>query len=156
MDSQIWGPYFWFTLHTITLAYPEKPSYEDRRHFHDFFLSLQYILPCKLCRQHYQQHLREYPVSAHLDSKESLVKWCFFLHNKVNYSLGKPHFSYEEFRDKYMRIYSPTIIQKVINKENIKKYHKFKLFILVILLGLVLGYIFYRYQKRQGTKYFFR
>ena len=87
MDSQI-GVLFWFTLHTITLAYPEKPSYEDQRHFHDFFLTLQYILPCKLCRQHYQQHLREYPVSSHLDSKESLVKWCFFLHNKVNYSLG--------------------------------------------------------------------
>ena len=110
MDSQIWGPYFWFTLHTITLAYPEKPTYIDRRHFHDFFLSLQHILPCQLCREHYKQHLQEYPVSAHLDSKESLVKWCFFLHNKVNFSLGKPNFSYEEFREKYMRIYVHMIV----------------------------------------------
>jgi hypothetical protein len=156
MDSQIWGPYFWFTLHTITLAYPEKPNYQDRRHYHDFFLSLQFILPCQLCRQHYQQHLRDYPVSVHLDSKESLVKWCFYLHNKVNLSLKKPEFTYEQFRDKYMRIYSPTIIQKVINQEHIKKYHKFKIMFLVLLLAIVFGIIYYRYRNRHATKYFFR
>ena len=156
MDSQIWGPYFWFTLHTITLAYPEIPNYQDRRHYHDFFHSLQFILPCQLCQLHYQQHLKEYPVSAHLDSKESLVKWCFFLHNKVNISLGKPEFTYQQFRDKYMRIYSPTIIQKVINKEHIKKYHKFKIIFLIFLLVSVFGIIYYQYRKRAAVKYFFR
>lgn len=156
MDSQIWGPYFWFTLHTITLAYPEKPTYIDRRHFHEFFLSLQNILPCQLCREHYKQHLQEYPVSAHLDSKESLVKWCFFLHNKVNFSLSKPNFSYEEFREKYMRIYAPSIIQKVINKEHIKKYYKFKVFFIILLLIIVFSIIFYYYRKRLATKFFFR
>ena len=124
MDSKIWGPYFWFTLHTITLAYPDNPSYQDRRQYSEFFVSLQNILPCNLCRQHYKDHLRDSPVSIHLDSKEDLVKWCFNLHNRVNQSLGKPNFSYDEFRDKYRKIYSPTIIEKIVNPDNINRYKK--------------------------------
>ena len=41
MDAKIWGPYFWFTLHTITLSYPDKPTYENKRHYNDFFINLQ-------------------------------------------------------------------------------------------------------------------
>ena len=37
MDNKIWGPYFWFTLHTITLAYPDNPNYITKRHYNDFF-----------------------------------------------------------------------------------------------------------------------
>ena len=156
MDSKIWGPYFWFTLHTVTLAYPDKPNYQDKRHYHDFFLSLQNVLPCLTCRQHYKQHLQEFPVSSHLDNRESLVKWCFILHNKVNLSLGKDEFTYDEFRDKYKKIYAPTIIQKVINNENINKYKKYKVILLIILLSGVIGIIYKFYRKRGAQKYFFR
>ena len=40
----------------------------------------------------YKKHLHQYPISAHLSSKEDLVKWCFNLHNMVNRSLGKEDF----------------------------------------------------------------
>jgi hypothetical protein len=156
MDSKIWGPYFWFTLHTITLVFPDQPTYQDKRHYHDFFLSLQNVLPCLKCREHYKQHLQEFPVSSHLDNKESLVKWCFILHNKVNQSLGKEEFTYDEFKDKYKKIYSPTILQKVINNENIKKYKKYKIFSLLILLSVVLLFIFRFYKKIGGKRYFFK
>ena len=155
MDSKIWGPYFWFTLHTVTLAYPNNPTYEDRRHYNDFFLSLQNILPCNLCKQHYKEHLREFPVSTHLDNKEDLVKWCFNLHNKVNISLNKDLFSYDDFRDKYRKIYSPTIIEKVINPENINKYKKHKIVALLILLSISFGLIYWSYKKRGNRKLFF-
>lgn len=156
MDSKIWGPYFWFTLHTVTLAYPDQPNYQDKRYYHDFFLSLQNILPCQLCRQHYKQHLQEFPVSAHLDNKEALVKWCFILHNKVNVSLNKEEFSYEEFRDKYKKIYAPTILQKIVNQDNIKKYKKYKIFALLVLLVIVMVIIIRFYKKRKGPRFFFR
>ena len=156
MDSKIWGHYFWFTLHTITLAYPDNPTYEDKRHFNDFFLSLQNILPCRLCQEHYKQHLLEFPVSSHLDNKESLVKWCFILHNKVNVSLKKPEFTYDDFREKYKKIYAPTMFQKITNPENIKKYNKYKLFSLLVLLSIISVVIWKVYRKRQAQKYFFR
>ena len=154
MDNKIWGPYFWFTLHTVTLAYPENPNYITRRHYNDFFLTLQNVLPCNLCREHYKKHLQEYPISAHLDSKESIVKWCFNLHNKVNQSLGKPNFGYEEFREKYRKIFAPTILERVINENNIQKYRKYKCGAILILIFILLGIIYKFYKKRQGMLFF--
>lgn len=156
MDSKIWGPYFWFTLHTITLAFPDNPSYQEKRHFNDFFLSLQNVLPCKLCQEHYRQHLQEFPVASHLDNKEALVKWCFILHNKVNTSLKKPIFTYDEFKDKYKKIYAPTIIQKIINNEHINKYKKYKIIALLILIIFTSCIIFKVYRKRGGKRFFFK
>ena len=156
MNSEIWGPYFWFTLHTVTLAYPEKPTYLDKSHYQNFFISLQNVLPCKICQQHYHNHLKEFPISSFLGSKESLVIWCFKLHNKVNESLGKPLFTFKEFKDKYRKIYAPTILQKVTNSECINKYKKYKFIVLVILLLIVGGVIFKFYRKREGLRFFRR
>lgn len=156
MDPKIWGPNFWFSLHTVTLAYPDVPTYEERRRYHDFFTSLQYVLPCKLCREHYTNHLKEYPISIQLNSKEDLVKWCFNLHNRVNRSLGKEDFKYEDFREKYRKIYAPTIIEKIINPEQIKKYRKYKIGFLVVLLIIVFSLIFTYYKKNNSKKYFFK
>ena len=67
-------------------------------------------MPCKVCREHYKSHLKEFPISSHLDNKESLVKWCHELHNRVNISLNKNVFSYEEFKDKYRKyIHLPSL-----------------------------------------------
>ena len=156
MDNTIWGPYFWFTLHTITIAYPDNPTYNERRYYNDFFLSLQNVLPCPLCREHYKQHLQEYPISVHLGNKEEIVKWCFNLHNRVNRSLGKPDFKYEDFKEKYRKIYTPTLFEKVVNTENLKKYKKYKIILLIILTIIVTGLIYYFYNKRNNRNYFFR
>ena len=155
MDPKIWGPNFWFSLHTVTLAYPDVPSYEEIRHYNDFFVSLQNVLPCKICREHYKSHLHQYPISAHLSCKEDLVKWCFNLHNMVNRSLGKEDYPYEEFREKYRKVYAPTIIEKIINPENLKKYRNYKIITSVILLIFVLVFIYYFYRKRTAKRYFF-
>ena len=155
MNNEIWGPYFWFTLHTVTLGYPEKPTYIDSRKYAEFFISLQNVLPCPKCQEHYRQHLLEFPVAAHLNSKEALVKWCFNLHNRVNQSLNKPVFSYDEFREKYRKIYAPTIIEKVVNHDNIYKYQKYKMAGILVLLIIISGVIYHFYNKRCGKKMFF-
>ena len=156
MDSKIWGPYFWFTLHTVTLGYPTNPNYINKRNYNDFFLSLQNVLPCKLCQDHYKQHLIESPISSHLDNKESLVKWCFDLHNKVNISLKKPEFTYDEFIEKYRKIYSPNIIEKIINPHHLNKYKYYKITALVILISITLTGIYFFYNRRRATIYFFK
>lgn len=156
MDNKIWGPYFWFTLHTITLGYPNNPNYINKRNYNDFFLSLQNVLPCKTCQEHYKQHLFDNPISSHLDNKDSLVKWCFDLHNKVNISLNKPVFTYEQFIDKYREIYSPTIVEKIINKNQISKYSKYKKITLIIGIIFIFSTIFIFYNKRKSSIYFFK
>lgn len=154
MDNKIWGPYFWFTLHTITLAYPDNPTYHDKRRYNDFFVSVQYILPCPKCREHYKQHLDNFPISISLDNKESLVLWLFNLHNQVNISLKKPVMEYEAFKEKYRKIYNPTIIEKIDTPEN--EFKNAKIIIFTIFITIVLGYVYYTYyKKRNVSKLFF-
>tara|TARA_B100000963_G_C22370075_1_gene555499 strand:+ start:56 stop:523 length:468 start_codon:yes stop_codon:yes gene_type:complete len=154
MDNKIWGPYFWFTLHTITLAYPDNPTYHDKRRYNDFFVSVQYILPCPKCREHYKQHLDNFPISISLDNKESLVIWLFNLHNQVNISLKKPIMEYEAFKEKYRKIYNPTIIEKIDTPEN--DFKNAKIIIFIIFITIVLGYVYYTYyKKRNVSKLFF-
>lgn len=48
-----WGRTFWNTLHYVSLGYPEtNPSPEVREAAYSMLVSLQYLLPCKTCREH--------------------------------------------------------------------------------------------------------
>ena len=60
MNPNLWGPCFWFILHTITLYYPDHPSYANKRHYFEFFHNLQYIIPCNICKKNYKQHLKDF------------------------------------------------------------------------------------------------
>jgi hypothetical protein len=155
MDNNIWGPYFWFTLHTITLGYTDNPTYQDKRRYNDFFTSVQYILPCEKCREHYKKHLNNFPISISLDNKESLVQWLFNLHNQVNISLNKDVMSYDAFKEKYRKIYSPNLLEKIESPINDNK--NGKIIVFIIVLSSIIGFIYYTYyKKRNVSKLFFR
>ena len=155
MDNKIWGPNFWFTLHTVTLGYPDNPTYVDKRRFNDFFVSVQYILPCAKCREHYSNHLSNFPISVSLDNKESLVKWLFNLHNQVNISLNKPIMEYAAFKEKYRKIYNPTIIEKIEDPKT--DFKNAKIIIFLIVFFSITGFVYYKYyKKRHVSKLFFK
>ena len=86
----VWGPIFWMTIHITALGYSAKPTYAEKRAAKEFYESLQFLLPCPVCREHYAQHIAEKPISPFLDSRDALFKWTVELHNKVNEKLGKP------------------------------------------------------------------
>ena len=90
MDPTVWGPSFWFVLHTVSLNYPERPTYVEKRTHHDFYRIVQHILPCEACRRHYKELFATYPIEPFLTSKQSLVTWVVMIHNQVNKRLGKP------------------------------------------------------------------
>ncbi len=90
MPPEVWGPFFWHTIHIVAMGYPEKPTYSQKKAAKEFFESLQYLLPCSECRTHYAQHLAVSPITPHLDRRQDLFKWTVELHNTVNQSLGKP------------------------------------------------------------------
>ena len=64
-----WGPKLWYSLHIITFNYPDTPTIIDKQNFETFFTSLQYVIPCSLCRQHYKEHLEKNPIRPHLENK---------------------------------------------------------------------------------------
>ena len=143
MSTSVWGPKLWYVLHLMTFNYPEIPNEYDKRHFHDFFVNLQYVLPCMKCRYHYRQTLEKYPISPHLDNKTSLVKWLIDIHNQVNISTGKPIKSYNEVLQEYKNEMENTKTNiKTTNFPNIK-------YLFIPLIILLIMYIIYYYLKHK-------
>jgi len=106
MDPSVWGPSTWFIMHSIALNYPESPSYVQQRNHHDFYHSLRNVLPCEICREHFTELLKTYPIGPSLNNRTELIKWVNLLHNKVNLRYGKPEVSTDEMYDLYNNIYS--------------------------------------------------
>jgi len=110
MNQNIWGPNLWFSLHTMTFVYPLKPKHQDKKNYQTFFESLQYTIPCSVCRKNYIRHLKELPIEKHLESRKDLVFWLIDIHNMVNGETGKKTLSYETVIRKYEKVYGKKLI----------------------------------------------
>jgi hypothetical protein len=101
----IWGSSMWIFLHTMSFNYPVEPTKEDKKHYMEFLKSLQYILPCRTCRENYTKNIKakdtKLTVSV-LKNRETLSRWLNKLHNTINNQLGKnKDVKYEDCRDFY-------------------------------------------------------
>lgn len=108
MDTKIWGPHAWNFLHSVALAYPEKPSMADRNAYYRFFQDLGAVLPCHYCKLHYSEHFVSSELTAALESRQMLFEWTVNLHNKVNKALHKPTLSVKEALQELQAQYSET------------------------------------------------
>lgn len=97
MSPSVWGPIFWTTMHIVTLGYPHHPSDDERAGAAMFFNSLAQVIPCPICKEHYRAFLSRMPVEAATRSRNTLIRWAFDLHNKVNEQLEKPTISFDQF-----------------------------------------------------------
>lgn len=80
MDTRFWGPSGWRLIHLITFTYTPSDSAKVGK----FFETLPYVLPCKFCRCSLTEYMDADPVKDALDSRKSLTKWLWRIHNKVN------------------------------------------------------------------------
>ena len=101
IPPEVWGPIFWGTIHIVSLAYPDEPSYAEKRAAKGFYTALPHILPCPKCREHFREVLQGLPVETWLDNRKSLVEWTWMVHNQVNARLGKAAITQEEFFARY-------------------------------------------------------
>lgn len=101
LPPEIWGPIFWSTLHIVSMAYPDSPSYSEKRAAKEYFNALAFLLPCPVCRTHFSEILQAMPVESWLDNRGSLMEWVWKVHNQVNVRLKKPEISMQEFYNRY-------------------------------------------------------
>ena len=101
IPPEIWGPIFWGTMHITSLAYPDDPTYAEKRAAKDFFNALGFLLPCPVCRDHFREILKGMPIETWLDNRTKLTEWVFTAHNAVNKKLGKPELTMPEFYSRY-------------------------------------------------------
>lgn len=136
MSPDIWGKYAWLFIHFVTMGYPENPTDEDKQRYYEYFQTLQYVLPCKKCRNNMSKHLNTLPLTEQsLVDRNSLVRWGINFHNVVNRSIGKPIISYNEAMHQLDELTHPS------SKRD--SFSKYLLYLIIIILIIILCYFIY-------------
>ena len=134
MLTTIWGPSMWHYLHTMSFNYPVNPSKEDKKHYRDFILNLQNVLPCKYCRQNLKTNFKANPLTmSDMENRDSFSRYIYKLHETVNKLLGKKSgLSYCDVRERYEHFRSrctddkPKILKLTSSSKTLKKKAKEK------------------------------
>lgn len=97
MPPQIWGTIFWSSMHIASLAYSDTPTDRQKTNMKAYYESFVDVLPCPICRKHYEANLEEIPLAPALESRMKLIHWVWSMHNRINVQLGKREFTFQEF-----------------------------------------------------------
>ena len=97
MSPAVWGPIVWSTMHIVSLGYSDQPTQEESDSAIRFYESLQHMIPCPICKEHYRVFLEQMPVRNAVQSRQTLIRWVFTIHNHVNEQLGKPQKTFQEY-----------------------------------------------------------
>ena len=141
LDPKIWGPHYWFFLHTISMSYPIHPNAVTKKKYYDFVQNIPLFIPVESMAGEFSKLLDQYPVQPYLDNKESFIRWMWFIHNKINIKLEKPQISLNDFYVNYYEEYKPI-------NEKMSEYYKIrgKLIYSSIIIS-IFGGIYYLYDK---------
>ena len=127
-------------MHIASLAYSDTPTDRQKSNMRAFYESLVDVIPCPICRQHYEDNLKAMPLDEPIKSRMGLVKWVFDMHNKINVQLGKREITFDEFIESMKNLENakksvpPSFHETNIPKIAIFDFKKFSL-----LEGLILG-----------------
>ena len=141
LDQKIWGPHYWFFLHTLAMTYPHHPNAVTKKKYYEFIQNLPLFLPVDEISTSFSKLIEKYPITPYLDNRDSFVRWMHFIHNKINAALEKPQISLNDFFIQYYNEYKSK-------DEKFTEYYKLqgKIFYSFIILGLG-GIIYYLYDK---------
>jgi len=99
-NNNYWGPAFWRVIHSFSATY--KPSPKARQAYIQFIHSLIGITPCSVCRDNFEQALKQIPLTEeYLQDGNRLFLWSFLLHDLINKKLGKHSPSFESIKKEY-------------------------------------------------------
>ena len=133
MLTSVWGPALWHYLHTMSFNYPVRPTQLEKRHYMDFVLSLEHVLPCKYCRMNLKNNFKSVPLTMDkMKSRATFSRYIYNLHEHINKMLGKKSgLTYDSVREQYEHFRARCTIdpeqeQKIISmlqptKENTQK-----------------------------------
>jgi hypothetical protein len=141
LDPKIWGPNYWFFLHTLAMTYPHHPNTITKKKYYEFIQNLPLFIPVQEISVEFSKLIDKYPVTPYLDNRGSFIRWMHFIHNKINEKLEKPQITLNDFFIQYYNKYkSPD--------EKLSEYYKIreKIIYFVLVFGIS-GVIYYLYDK---------
>ena len=81
LDQNVWGPHFWFFLHTIAISYPNFPNSVIKKKYYDFIQNIPLFIPIESMSSNFSKILNKYPVQA---IKFGIVPSFEFLSQLIN------------------------------------------------------------------------
>jgi hypothetical protein len=87
----------------MSFNYPVHPTASDKRHYRDFVLELQYVLPCGKCRKNLVKNFKKLPLDmSAMKSRETFSRYIYELHETINKMLNKNSgLTYDDVRERY-------------------------------------------------------
>jgi len=141
LDPKIWGPHYWFFLHTVAMTYPHRPNSVTKKKYYEFIQNLPLFIPVEAISGEFSKLIDKYPIAPYLDNRESFIRWVHFIHNKINQKLERPQMKLNDFYVKYYEEYK---------KDSIKMSEFTKLrskLIYFATISVILVSIYYLYDK---------
>ena len=139
LDPKVWGPHYWFFLHTISMSYPLRPNSVTKKKYYEFIQNLPLFIPVESISSDFSKLLDQYPITPYLDSRDAFIRWVWFIHNKINEKLEKNKISLNKFYELYYEEYKPKDIK---NREMNRLKNKLIYLCLVIFFVAMIVYLY--------------
>lgn len=96
LEPEDWGFKFWYAIESVIISmdFSDMNSIES---VYIFMTTLQHILPCSTCREHYQEFLEKNNLQKYFESKRKLFYWIFKLQNEIKERNGDKPFTHFEY-----------------------------------------------------------
>jgi hypothetical protein len=141
LDPTIWGPHYWFFLHTVAMTYPHHPNAITKKKYYEFVQNIPLFIPVEQMSSDFEKLIDKYPITPYLDNRDSFVRWMHFIHNKINEKLEKPQIMLNDFFVEYYNQYKSQ-------NEKLAEYYKLREKVIYSgILVSILGSIYYLYDK---------
>jgi hypothetical protein len=67
----------------------------------NFLINLDLLIPCQLCKTHWNENLKKYNLDVVVNSRENLFSFFVFAHNHVNFMSNKSQMTVETAKNIY-------------------------------------------------------
>ena len=135
LNPNVWGPHYWFFLHTIAMRYPIHPNSTTQKKYYELIQNFPLFIPDDNIAKDFIQCIEEKPIQAYLDTRDSFIAWVNYIHNRINVKLEKDEVSLEDFYVQYFNQYKENDIKlSEFAKWKEKILYIFILFCLCILI----------------------
>lgn len=98
-DVEALGRSSWTLLHSVTAAYPEKPTLAEQSTAMSFISSFGKLYPCGWCGEDFQKYMEREKVRV--GSRDEFGRWMCEAHNEVNVKLGKKRFDCDKWEERW-------------------------------------------------------
>jgi hypothetical protein len=90
-NPHVWGSHYWYVMKNIAANLNFNDSYSLDA-VKNYYQSLIWLLPCKLCREHYVNIYKTIDINNYLKNNETLIEWVTQIQIQINIEMQNHKF----------------------------------------------------------------